>query len=933
MADMESSQVRTLRPRKSFLARNKNLLEPDKLRSPLKLADGRGNVLPITKDTRNKGGRDLFPVSPVEVAGLKKFATSLTGAFTGSKGRTSGKKLKAGFDLSDWNEDLAAIASNPPSRTSSPNKSVPGNSTLPRLSLSEFGESNYDQDDLVTPTATSFPLDKSIPSGSVYAAALELPVSVETRRRKSDEMEEGDRVDFQSNAPPVRRDLSKLSHNRSHSLAHAHTLRSSRSLSHHASLTFDSPRNPIASTSTFPSSTTKYTQPLTFSNPFVSPFTESDHSIFPPPAKKISLLSPQQRREDRGTDENVFGGSLLNISVGPGKKPNRTKSLTRVQSNFETLPIPSSNSHPGWIGDGFNSAKRTGPASNSITALTGELIRGRSKTSSSATLDTLNEEGTAIDHFSPPNRPSERNGTEEIMSTPRRRRSDGAFNLLGGKVMAVGPRRGSLGVEWAGMGNRRSQSDLDTSMEEDEEASSEGDNSPQKQSTPIGGRSRKLSNLQFNEMPSPIYPITEFSLPSRRATSLDSLYLSSIRQGAQPSPFKQTGNQSLLPNLRESRDPAGITGRKRNSNGTLLAGPATSNLAATPLVAGGSSPEPWNVRETQIGMDEEDEEEDVDRDSRDMDWGGSISPPPPSLTDGATTSTSSSLSTSLSSHAERDHVRIATGLSPSQSQLSLSNSGSHLRLSSSTFFTPQSYQHVRPLQAAFMSTGLVSKRSRARNDSGIGLGLASSYRSNYGPPNDSFDTSIPLDTPMMEESVSTLPILAPSHNVSNPIMPDTPIKKNGSFSHSSNPELSSILLESKKMDETNGFNKFTVPDTLRNSGSPSAHSSGETSRESTEMIGESPSNNVSPTIHAARTDIRMASAIGQKGTSLYRRRSSGHLGGDSIGKERSGGSTISSGSTIEMEPMTPTKSVGMKWSEGKTYSFLFLFFEILICFE
>lgn len=938
MADTEQG-TRTLRPRKSFLSRNKNLVEPDKLRSPLKL-------LPNVKNVNDaRGGKDLFPPSP-EIASFKKLATSLTGAFgSASKGRnsTGGSKgkvaAKKGFDLSDWNEDLAAIASKDSSIPSSPNKT----NGLPRLAITAFNNFNYGSDDLITPTSNSFPTI-SIPSNPIYTAALELPVSIETRRRKSDEMEDQDRVQFGNG--PIRKDLSTHSHTRSHSLAHAHMLRSSRSLSHHASVTFDSPRqnsslnlNPSTSNLSHSSNYNNNHAP-TFSNPFASPFQDLDPTTAPPPAKKISLLSPEQRREEKiRSEENVFGGNGLNLSVGPGKKVNRAKSLTRGGNNLggSGLPLPSSNSHPGWVGDGFDIIKSHGNGNgmtggNGNSSGTGELTRGRSKTSSSATLDTLDEEGMAVDHFSPLSRAEskERNptiiGKEEILSTPRRRSSDGGFNLLGGKVLAVGGRRASLGVEFTGsMGNRRSLSDLDTSMEEEEEFSSDESNSPQKQSTPIGGRSRKLGSLQFREMPSPIYPLPEFSLPSRRATSLDSLFLASIKQGNPILPLSNSGTgmsrSSLIPSIRDG-------GRKRNASGTLLGGLGTSNLSATPLV-GNSSPEPWNVRDNQIGMDEDEEEEELldQQHLREMDWGGNISSAPPSFTDG-TASTSSSLSTSLSSHAEGEPIKPSTGRSPSQSSLSLSNSGSRLGLSTSTFFTPQSYQHVRPLQAAFMSTGLVSKRSRARNDSGIGLGLASAYRSNSTRlvgQDDSFDTSIPLDTPMLPESITNLPILNPLRMSTNSIMPDTPVKKSNSFSHASNPELSSLLLEPKKeeaRDEMTGIIATNLPTPAQQSSSPILPLNDSLAPSPTEINQSrngSP-NNVSPTIYATRSDIRSNSQIQNSRQTLFRRRSSGQIGSNSLGvgmNGRSGSSTSSSGSGVEIEPMTPTKSVGINWTEGE----------------
>lgn len=1083
----DSPQGPTLRPRRSsFLSK---VVEPDKLRSPLKLTSGNTVTSGIAGGGGGggKSGRGgLFPPSPeMELlppplppcssssrsngvktstgknqVGLKKFANSLSGAFSGDDGVTMGKikagvgggvgggavrrAAKAGFDLSDWNYDLAAIASHPTSSTSSPNRITSGSRVgggKPSLTIIEMENKMYGQEDLVTPTMADFPRDVKIPRGEVYQTALAGSTTMglglmggETRRRKSDEMEEGDRPDFMGNAIPVRRDHSTTATTTtglrsSHSLAHAHMLRSSRTLSVHAALA-DAPRHPVVASSAIvapappaspfaasssPSASSSrdtrfggQSATTTFMNPFTAPFVTrplSPHlepssttlSTHRPPNKKQTLHSPEQRREEEifsnGNDEAIFGRpglSSLSNSVGPGKKPGRTKSLNRSMGGgggrplFSPPILPASNSHPGWVGDGFDTVARgVGSVSGGAGGSELMMIKGRNKISSISGLDTLLESGPAVDHFSLPRRESMTRdrfglgGNEEVMTPPRRRSGEGEFNLLGSKVGFA--RRGSAVEEGCSPGfgpmggQRRSMTDMDSSMEMEQDeviiySDDEGSvDEVQMQSTPMGGRSRRLSNLHFVDLPSPssaapYAPSTlpdHLPFPSRRAASLDSLFLSSIRQGPHPSPFNRAGSITTPGGSREFVNPSvhnlrdhplggnGVAGRKRNANGALLVGAgATSNLAAsTPLVALSSSPAPWNARETRGEMDEEEEDDMMDQ-GGDSNWDLGHSPPPPGLTDGGTTSASSSLSTSLSSHAEVDGT-VGVHDQSNDSISVLSASGSNGALGTSTngrFFTPQNYKHVRPLQAAFMSAGLVSKRSRARNDSGIGLGLVPPFRATHFAQ----ETNEGVALVREEEGAmgETVNVLRLSGNSS--IMPDTPVKKNGSFSLASSSSATAINLPTTTTSlVTNLAATGTQDDALANgsplptiktvlpttttstsSASPDSASSSQPGSSTRSRGSSFAAGDVSPTVHASRSETRSTTTTtgfgGVRKRPLFRRRSSGQLSsceGGLLGVKgligASGSSESSSGSTVlEMEPMTPTKSVGANWSEG-----------------
>lgn len=955
-----SPHQHTLRPRRSLYSSSfsskpgavTQLAESSNsaLRSPLRLADDKANVVipyaPAASKAKGRGGAMLFPASPEPVAvvrearpvreqaGLKKLATSLSGAFT-AKGR--GARAKQGFDLSDWNYDLAAIASDPSSSAASasspplPTSSSRRQAAPPPVAIPPVRASYVSPNDLVTPTTPHFPSFSANHGTAALIAALELPTTTttETRRRKSDEMEDEDRASFQVPAPPVRREGL---HSRSHSLAHAHTLRSSRTLSHHASFG-DSPRHtPTASTSAH-----VFAASPGFSNP--SPSTKAratkesgDHHPYnfgaEPPSKKMSVeglgsiadQTADESDEDSEEEEanSVFGYGGTISSTG-AKKTGRAISFSRPSNSLLTVPpITSSSSHPGWTGDGFGIAlPRVARFFNG--SLSADSSRPRTRTASAASaLDTLSEAGPAVDSFSVPLR----DGLERLSAadkgknvmTPPRRRSEG-FSLFGNSMGGTGVRRTKMEEG----GKRGSLPDMTM---RDEGDMGETD-SPRRLQATQGARRVVPDLLTPNTLPLSASTDSAFPSPSRRATSVDSLFLASVLQGPTASPFNRPGTittpnghrEPIHTSVHNLRDFGG--GRKRNANGALLVGQsvvAGSNLAAvSPIVAGSSSsPAPWNARDTFGEMDEDDDDEDAMED--DVDWGGNLSPPPPALTDG-TTSASSSLSTSLSSHAEGDHASLV-GTSRS---LSLSN------IETGPFFTPQNYKHVRPLQAAFMSTGLVSKRSRARNDSGVGLGLTPSFNLQHQLQqqlDDSLDAAHPVEIPSANPLVTTVSRTS--------IMPDTPVKK-AAFAHpstvTSSPE---ILVNAIRAPISSSPNPKPSPTTARKSISPRGSSEGlggvaspcsgrSPMRSPAESENGQQGGDVSPTVHASRSGSKSVAGSAWKRPAMFRRRSSGQLSMEAgfLGGLRSGsseGSTTTS-LAVDGEPMTPTRSVG-RWGEG-----------------
>ncbi|KAK4696328.1 mitosis inhibitor protein kinase SWE1, partial [Phenoliferia sp. Uapishka_3] len=947
----------------------------------------------------------------------KKLATSFSGAVTG-KGK--GAQAKDGLEFENWGDHLAAIALHP-SASSKAHPSAPNG--LPLVSISTSAASKVVLDDLVTPVSSTFPTaygTAARPTAPSRTGSDILEAPLETRRRKSEEMGDDERPAFQAAAPPVRRE----NHARSNSLAHAHTLRSSRTLSQHFAPPPDasSLRNNLTASTSAPSTSNSPT--VAFGSPF-APSTSSSHHLLPHPhhtisysstspfsskprdrlneslyrdpeasagvrpSKKISVegafslclglhvSESEQRvsftglfsiadRSDEDETGDAFGGGTIPTSSG-SRRPSRTKSLSRTSNPLFNVVIPSSTSHPGWTGDGFDTAARKSHATRSPEV----TIRTRSRASSTVnSLGTLSESGPAVDRFPHSSNSSLVDSSMELGSpsglprevmTPPRRRSEPCFSLFGGSLPAApttvghSPRRakkstmgGMLGIE----SDRRGLSMPELTFEGDD---GDGDTDSDHATFPYPNRPRspiRTSTRRYSLLPT---PSATAGLPSRRAASHDSHLLASFQSA--PSASLSHANAT----------------RKRNANGALLVGsgaPTGSNLAAaSPIVAHTSSPAPWHARDSNGDLTEEEDEDEQDED--DEMWDRSMSPGPPVLTDG-TTSASSSLSTSLSSHAEGDHVIVVgagKGPSPSVSAGSLSGS------TSTPQFTPQNYKNVKPLQAAFMSAGLVSKRSRPR-DSGIGMmspfAQNSSTKSNSSNElaNSTSSTSstsslAPCDT--SADSIMKPPMNPALANVlrSAAVMPDTPVKR---LAFSQNPVASAIVdnisatppsttseeeeeitdqvypLPSQSQSPSPPFidNRMLHQDdaarmrwsprhpplsplSVDDGGSSGSNSSQRTAEGlSSFRAGPGVTNEVSPT-SALSTRVKGGRPPGWKRPTLFRRRSSGQLAQEgsgaflsvSGGQLRSGSSSGSNRSmVVDGEPMTPTRSVGAGWSEA-----------------
>ncbi|KAL8292299.1 hypothetical protein RQP46_001765 [Phenoliferia psychrophenolica] len=1022
-----SPHKHVLRPRRSFqripFSPKPTLLHPNAdqnqqhqqngLRSPLRLADGK--PAPIQKAPakgRGRGGAMLFPaspdghppeptppapVAPVSAAvenqrpqvvtkkpslqrmrePLKKLATSLSGAVSG-RSKQAGARAKQGFDLSDWNYDLAAIASDsatssPPAAASSqPQPQQPPHLRLP--SISTVGPPG--SDDLVTPTAYTFATAYGNATNASAPSTLrgpQLDTPLETRRRKSEEMGDDERPAFQAAAPPVRREGHH--HARSHSLAHAHSLRSSRTLSQHFSPPDGGPsllRNTLStsSLSSLPSASSSHGSAFgqspapsaslasfQFAADKPSPFSSKtsrgplNEALYRDPSASTSALRPSKKisveglfsitdLSDEDESEDAFGGGT--IPSGSSRRPSRAKSLSRPSNALFNVVIPASNSHPGWSGDGFDSAASGSSSSASSSSTRKPLgarspeisIRTRSRASSTVSqLGTLSESGPAVERFPWPSGGSGEHAMDwnsstealpqEVM-TPPRRRSEPCFSLFGGSLplststsastsaapVARRVKKSAMGgVLSSGLDDRRGASMPDMSMRDagddgDTESVSGSFSFPAGPHSPIrSSTSSRRSSLLPTLAPASASTST---LPSRRAASHDSLL--SVSYHSLPTP--------------PSSAPHAV--RKRNANGALLmgagVGPGSKLAAASPVLA--HSPAPWHARES-TGHFTEDEEEDQDDD--DEMWDRSLSPGPPALTDG-TTSASSSLSTSLSSHADPDPADGAG-------------------------FTPQSYKNVRPLQAAFMSAGLVSKRtsrSGALRDSGVGMSpfckdpdLANSTSSTSSLAMS--EASFSMDHPPKPPSNLALASLLRS----SAIMPDTPVKRPVFSQKTSSNAVpldvpAAVVAPQPSEDEETSDEVFPLspapvdymswsprppPFSPLNMSSDN-HRTERTSDALAALRQEQPSLEASPTT-ALSSRVKGGRPPGWRRPVLFRRRSSGQLSNDGAGaflSVASGGGPYKSGSNsgsgpnrgmgIDGEPMTPTRSVGAGWSDA-----------------
>ncbi|KAK4054257.1 mitosis inhibitor protein kinase swe1 [Microbotryomycetes sp. JL201] len=927
----------------------------------------------------------LAPPPREPTAGLKKFANSLQGAFS-SKSKQH-KQSKRGFDLSDWNQDLAAIESpsiertlNDATRHTSASRSPSPTSTrstsntpkmLPRSrptrSCAALRDMSRSPEVSIAQTnSTSRGLAAMSKASNSPRQSLELPA--DTRRRKSDEMDDEDRDVYSSQiASPVRREAFG-GHARVGSLAHAHALRSSRMLSYHAH--FDP--NPVLSTP-------RLAQQLTFGsstphNPFsTETYSSAPHPLAPtlnapPPLKRI----PVEGDEDATMDDTVFGGGVVTSS---GKKPSRTKSLSRngPPLAINAAGLPMSNSHPGWTGEGFETAPLPG-SSRVISGLASpqDLVFGvpnapmktRSRTASSVTaLDTLDESGPAPDYFSTDPTSSRRPSLEMYGSPgPASRRRSEQFSLFGSDIAAQ-PSPARPGS--SSMPDMCAADEIDESVTMSpapvrrlrslSNAKRQANLAGLAMTTKEGEHSATDNDKSLVAAPAQATPVPHRLVTSRRVASFDSL-LQAASNGANPSPFGRPGtittphgsSQNVHPSVHVLRDAHNV-GRKRNANGALLVGPGgmtSSRLGATSPIVAPSSPATWNARDITTNMDEDDDDDPMAMEDDSGMWDACMSPPPqaPPLTDG-TTSASSSLSTSLSSHADND---ASSKVAPSDSSRSISTpSGGE-----ATFLTPQNYKNVKPLQAAFMSTGLVSKRSRPRSNSTSGAPVFNLHQHLLQSQ---------LDERVAAENVANSgtgtspaedgqPAVLPR---STSVMPDTPVKRTAFTSSNSNsnlgqqPSLTTAALDSTASgsdDSADGspvnrqFGVATLSpihtqlDRSSRDSSASKSCSSNATLSGNNRLSPShsplgadvgPRGDISPSIHASRTTSNGKVTSSLKALrikpSLFRRRSSGQLSAEATHLGMRSGSSSSSGGTImrETEPMTPTRTTGQKWGDGR----------------
>ncbi|GAA5963683.1 hypothetical protein JCM21900_001977 [Sporobolomyces salmonicolor] len=764
-----------------------------------------------------------------EAAGLKKLAGSFSNAFGGSvlgKTRSSTAARKA-FDLNDWNHDLAVIASHPSSSTpTSPCMPDDGadakdenEASAPRRRgsvASSNGEISPVNE--MSPRVSRARL-ASVRAGADFSARLE-PPPTETRRRKSEEMEDEERDSFkQLQGLAVRREAlhHHHGHSRSHSLAHAHSLRSSRMLSFHAS---DGGNDVSASPASIPRSNPS----LSFDNPFLS--TVSSSSVVsptnaPPPSKRLSidrLGSLPQTDTDGGSslsgDDAVFGGpSLPSASSSAPRKLARAKSLSRPSvPSFNIVPIPASSSHPGFETNKLSPSLSTALPSSSPSQLPPHELRSASRTrasSSISALDTLDESGPARDYFSTSGNGFRDGSTTpsidmaaSTMTPPRRRSDGGGFSLFGASQLSAASgssRRHSMFPQASGF--NFSTANLTPYRTPHSPATAQPSTSaPASTSMPDISTSSDSGDLTPEEgeaqlKPPPLPRLRPLQATTGRRMNLTAAAAASGESAGIPFPQSLDSNHFTHFGSPHSPFPRDTHGRKRNANGALLMGaPAHSRLGAVSPIVNPPSSSPAQPRWRLSGGSgdrsdgEQADEEDVVMDEDELPSRRSIDSwrdGAPALTDAATSISSSSLCTSLSGPIDHgDHVKVAA--STSANSLSSSHGASvppdaHTN-PDGAFFTPQNYKNVRPLQAAFLSTGLVSKRSRSRTDS---IGVAPVFNLQQHLQQQLGETAIPNASPaksVASVSGSASNDIAPLPNpllasLSRPHMPDTPVKK------------------------------------------------------------------------------------------------------------------------------------------------------------
>ncbi|GAA5936535.1 uncharacterized protein JCM15063_001914 [Sporobolomyces koalae] len=943
-----------------------------------------------------------------EAAGLKRLAGTFTNAFGKTRSSTAARKA---FDLNDWNQDLAVIASRPTtSRPASP--TAPGDDTISRDEGAAIHSEHLERrrgsatSDMSSPVnelspRPTRPRPASSQAGMEFSRRLEPPVT-ETRRRKSDEMEDEQRDSINPlHSPVVRRDTSLQhggGHTRLHSLAHAHTLRSSRMLAFQA--------GPAADFSVSPSSIPRTTTSLNFDNPFLSnPSVASVSSPTnqPPPLKRVSverLGALSDTDSSLSADDAVFGGPTLAATSNTiQRKVGRAKSLSKPSvPAFNVVPIPASSSHPGFETDKLSPALSAGLSTP--TQQPSSVTRTRVP-SNIPSLDTLDETGPARDYFSSSGS-GFRDGTitpsGSADATPPRRSQDvGGFSLFGanqpassgfpasrrhsmlpqasGFSFSSGPfspfaAASSVASPIASTSASTSLPDMAASANSSEGTSDDSDRFKPPPLPRLRPLSSSISRRTVTTSLTPIKPINE---DERRRSSEESPGLFGL-------------NTPHLSSLREG------LGRKRNANGALLVGASVhSRLGAVSPINNPPSSSPvqsrWRGNSLNGGGDRSDgeqaDEEDVVMD--DFDYPASRqsidSARVPSLTGTATSASCSSISTSLSKDF-LDQVAVSASVSNHSihSAIGATNPPDIPLRSDGTFYTPQNYKNARPLAAAFLSTGLVSKRSRPRSNSVGGapvFNLQQHLQHQLGEP------AIPKPSPVKSISTGSIPDVAPFPHplvtsLSRPSMPDTPMKKSA-FVHGSTespaikPGGSGASTPTVAIDRSPG--EMDSSPSAMDGGSPIGSAgiltaqqtaalsltvnddSGNEARESLSPLdsakkpfnrsvsplstnsqsplslssGQAESGELSPTVHASHTGPRISmttkSGLGRVRPALFRRRSSGQLSneGSFLSRPyRSGGSSSSSSRSVltigEPEPMTPTRTNGGKnWQDTQLF--------------
>ncbi|SCZ90315.1 BZ3500_MvSof-1268-A1-R1_Chr9g10788 [Microbotryum saponariae] len=915
---------------------------------------------------------DNIASSPREkVAAMRRLTSTITSAFSPKVSRPNTAPAK-GFHFSDMNQELGAIESDP--RVSSSAPRMPTRRTTSRKlaeNASRSAEPDVDSEQaLRLAIKSSWTPSRRDASGSGSAAAasgLGQPFSAltETRRRKSAEMEEEDREPY-SPVPARRRD----GQIRAPSLVHAHTVRPSRSLAFHAS-PLKSPKQESNSSAvprgTFMQALVPSTSRHINFNPQRGATRSSskngddfDFLASPPPYKRLSIdrleMSPP-----RQPDLELFGSHGYVSSKSPPptqpRRATRTKSFSRATvPSFSLDGIPSSRSHPSPTSGEFFSTAAFAPTSTTPRTRSEEApkpVVGRSRASSFTTaLDTLMEGGPAPVRFASSNSSGSCNMDVEMEESVRKQEKD-AVLLFGGRALSDPhsmnhrSKSSTTPLHTLLSGSPLRDAQRGWSMPD---FSVTGHSSAEASSLPKAKTSSSLSGrLHPRNQPGIPFPLSSMA-------SMDSLHFPATHPTSSQSPASTS-------DILTSHD-GPVGGRKRNANGALLVGPGflasagTSNLSAeSPIVAHDSLH--WDACDEETG-----DMTDEDLDSMSMCWDGTRSPPPPPLTDG-TTSASSSLSTALSSHAEGpDHVVIAhlegPRASTSTRSLDSSTGGIHpAKLSSldTSFFTPQNYKNARPSQAAFMSTGLVSKKhSRPRGNSLGGPPMLDFHASATGEK-----ASPPSAAPVVESFSSTglaafgvpvAAVAAPNAIPSRLSMPDTPMKRSVGLSHALNvsdlasplpahatpPGLLVDLVDSSSPPSASS--PLVGPTESTDSLSPwrpgalsqdtRSRSTSPRSQSSLDSDGGAGGNDASPTALAAVANARSSSKLGSASRSLltmpaiFRRRSSGQLGPLNTKREIANLNYSSAGSsrtpTIvspNLEPMTPTRSAGAQWWDAK----------------